>query len=187
VIREVDPRLIQPKFSVEDAMRAGETWGANCGPAALAVVAGMTLDEIRPYMGDFESKRHTNPTLMLACIRNLELPIGDWHLDNSGASLAWPKHGLARIQWEGPWTKPGVPIAARYRHTHWVASMAIEGEEQNIFDVNCMSVGGWVPLSEWAGSVVPWLLGQCEPKADGRWHITHCIEIERDPNEVLHA
>jgi hypothetical protein len=70
-------------------------------------------------------------------------------------------------------------MRARYRHTHWVASCTIEGEEQNIFDVNCMCIGGWVPLSEWADSLVPWLLKQCEPKASGRWHITHSVEVLR--------
>ena len=93
-------------------------------------------------------------------------------------TVPFPHEGLARIQWEGPWMTAGVPIVERYRHTHWVASMFVAGEEQNIFDVNCMCVGGWVPLSEWSGSVVPWLLKQYQPKADGHWHITHCIEVE---------
>ena len=70
-------------------------------------------------------------------------------------------------------------MRVRYRHTHWVGSCFIEGEEQSIFDVNCMCVGGWVPLSEWTDSLVPWLLKQCEPKADGRWHITHSVEVAR--------
>src|SRR5260370_36238579 len=52
----------------------------------------------------------------------------------------------------------------RYRHTHWVAAIshgsdwtAPGWEEPSIFDVNCLCVGGWVPLSEWSESVVPWL------------------------------
>jgi hypothetical protein len=55
----------------------------------------------------------------------------------------------------------------------------IEGEEPNVFDVNCMCVGGWVPLSEWRDSVVPWILKECEPKANGGWHLTHVLEITR--------
>ena len=70
-------------------------------------------------------------------------------------------------------------MRVRYRHTHWVASAAEPGSENNIFDINCMCVGGWVPLSEWSGHVVPWLLAQCEPKANGKWHLTHLIEISR--------
>jgi hypothetical protein len=47
-----------------------------------------------------------------------------------------------------------------------------------IFDVNAMSVGGWIAVSTWQNNLVPWLLKQCEPKANGNWHLTHCVEIE---------
>src|SRR5260370_10915501 len=74
----------------------------------------------------------------------------------------------------------------RYRHTHWVAAIshgsdwtAPGWEEPSIFDVNCLCVGGWVPLSEWSESVVPWLLKECEQKANGLWHLTHTLEVER--------
>ena len=73
----------------------------------------------------------------------------------------------------------GRPVdAARYRHTHWVGSFRTPGKDM-IFDVNCMCVGGWVPLSEWSELVVPWLLKQCVPKANGKWHITHVVEIAK--------
>lgn len=94
--------------------------------------------------------------------------------------------GLARVQWEGPWTAPGVPIAAAYRHTHWIGARDIKGDGPimfeppyavEIFDINCMCVGGWVPLSEWSGAVVPWLLKECQPKATGGWWLTHTVEI----------
>jgi hypothetical protein len=176
--------LVGPRFTLEDAIAAGDEWGANCGPAALAVVAGKPLTEIRPYMGDFESKGYTNPTLMFACLNALGI---HWNPRKPGRGIlafpdkldSWPDFGLVRVQWEGPWTAPGVPIRVRYRHTHWIACMRIEDEEPNIFDVNAMCVGGWIPLSEWRGSLVPWLLKQCEPKASGSWHLTHVLECER--------
>lgn len=179
---ELDPRLVAPKFNLDDAQRAGDTWGLNCGPAALALVAGKTPDEIRPLLGNFEAKRYMNPTLMFdsleRCGINWKRDIRQWSNGNQGV-IPWPKFGLVRVQWEGPWTAPGVPIRVRYRHTHWVASMAVEGEEQNIFDINCICVGGWVSLSEWSQSVVPWLLKQCVPKANGKWHLTHVIEVPK--------
>jgi len=178
-------RLVAPRFTLSDAERAGDEWGFNCGPAALAVVSGLTPDALRPHMGDFESKGYTNPTLMFECLNRLGLnwsprkAIGGTAWFNDGLH-PWPRFGLVRVQWEGPWTAPGVPILVRYRHTHWiVADSSIQSEEPNIFDVNCMSVGGWVPLSEWHDSVVPWLLKQCEPKANGGWHLTHVLEVER--------
>lgn len=170
--------LQSPRFTLEDANRANDEWGANCGPAALAVVCGMTLEEVRPHMGDFESKRYTNPLLMFDSLRRTQV---SWRQVRDPHSIyrTWPEHGLARVQWEGPWTAPGVPMRVRYRHTHWVAAMAVDGEERRIFDVNCMCVGGWVPLTEWVFKVVPWLLKEAEPKANGFWHLTHVIEVAR--------
>lgn len=173
-----------PRFSCDDAIAASKEWGFNCGPAALAVVANMTPAELRLHMGDFERKGHTNPSLMFECLNRLKLewraqkvlgPTG-WHSD--GLDL-WPNFGLVRVQWEGPWTALGVPIRVRYRHTHWIVAARLPCEEPSIFDINCLSVGGWVPLSEWRDLVVPWILRECEPKANGGWHLTHILEVQR--------
>ena len=154
-------------FTLTDAERANDEWGANCGPGALAAIMGLTLDEVRPHMGDFERKHYTNPTLMFDALTSV------------GARFR--TLGLARIQWEGPWTKPGVPIRARYRHTHWVGSRRATGGV-GIFDINCMNNGsGWVALEAWRDIAVPWILERCVPPADGKWHITHSIEIVELP------
>lgn len=167
------------RFSIDDANRAYDEWGANCGPGAIAAIIGKALDEIRPHLGDFETKGYTNPTLMWSALQSLGVK---FRIQNRSPSL--PVHGLARIQWEGPWTNPGVPIRARYRHTHWIAAVRDTRpedtpgwEEPLVFDINAMCVGGWIPFSQWNGSLVPWLLKQCEPKASGVWHITHSVEI----------
>lgn len=159
------------RFGVVDQERAYAEWGSNCGPGAIAAIAGLTLDELRPHLGDFEQKRYTNPTLMWAVLRRLGL---QWSLSRGGPT--WPVYGLARVQWEGPWTRPGVPMAARYRRTHWVGSR-FGDEGQQVFDINCICVGGWVSLEEWSGMVVPWLLREFGPKADGAWHLTHVVEV----------
>lgn len=168
-----------PRFDVNDAQSASDAWGCNCGPGAIAAVCGLTLSELRPHLGDFESKGYTNPTLMWDILRRLgvrwQCGIAQQSSENQGM-LAFPSYGLARVQWEGPWTNPGVPIRARYRHTHWVGSRRLSGQTE-IFDINCICVGGWVPEREWAEQVVPWLLSECEPKANGRWHITHSVEV----------
>jgi hypothetical protein len=164
------------RFSADDAGRAYDEWGANCGPGALAGVMGMTLAEVRPHMGDFERKRYTNPTLMFDCLARAG---ARWTFEKG--SRDWPRYGLARIQWEGPWTKPGVPPRVAYRHTHWVGSCVRSAANIGIFDINCMESGGWVSLSDWETLVVPWLLKETEPKADGRWHITHAIEVTQPP------
>lgn len=159
-----------PRFTLEDAQRAADEWGANCGPGALAAVLGLTLEEVRPHLGDFGRKHYTNPSLMLSALRSLG---ARW----TKAAAPWPRHGLVRVQWEGPWTKPGVPMRARYRHTHWIGAATADGDV-GVFDINCINNGtGWVALADWERIVVPWILKECEPKADGHWHPTHVLEI----------
>jgi len=175
------------RFSADEAQRAWSDWGANCGPGAIAAIAGLTLEELRPHLGDFERKKYTNPPLMWQVLTRLGLA---WRLVKPPQS--WPTYGLARVQWEGPWTAPGVPMRVRYRHTHWVGARDNHSDgpvrfeppyATEIFDINCICVGGWVPVSEWAGQVVPWLLRQIEPKADGRWHLTHVVEVGRSAGD----
>jgi hypothetical protein len=171
--RELDTRLIRPRFTLDGVISASLDWGVNCGPAALAVVAKKTLQELRPFLGDFERKRYTNPTMMFDSLRRLGI---NWR-QVKGPSLTWPQFGVVRVQWCGPWTAPGVPPRVAYRHTHWVAAQRLPGQLY-VFDVNAMSVGGWIPEPEWREHLVPWLLKECEPKANGYWFLTHVIEIE---------
>jgi hypothetical protein len=159
------------RFDLNDTQKAYEEWGFNCGPSALCAALGLTPSEIRPAMGDFESKHYTNPKLMRGVLKRMNVQYKD--IDD------WPSWGLVRIQWEGPWTQKGRPLAARQRHTHWVVSSQEPGRQRHIYDFNAMSVGGWTTYEEWASFLVPWLLKQCEPKSSGKWHTTHRFEIER--------
>jgi len=160
---------LKAAFDWNDADRAGREWSANCGPGAVAAVLDTTLEAIRPHLGDFEKKHYTNPSLMYQVLRSLGVR---WIT----SPTPWPANGLVRVQWEGPWTDEGQPWAARQRHTHWIASRDTE-EGLFIFDINCICVGGWVPIDEWTKEVVPWLLPQVEPKAYGTWHPTHKLHI----------
>jgi hypothetical protein len=183
-----DPRTIIPplRFAPDDATRAFDEWGCNCGPTALAAVLGLTLDEVRPCMGDFEAKHYTNPSLMLASLDRAILHQGvrrPWRsrsIADNVPKLDWPSFGLARIQWEGPWTEPGVPLRVRYRHTHWVGACAANPANVGVFDVNALSdicPHGWTGLDAWEAILVPHIIKTCVPRANGRWHITHTIEI----------
>lgn len=179
------------RFTLADAQAAGDSWGYNCGPAALCAVLGKTPDEIRPHLLDFESKGYTNPTLMAHILRDLGVKFRRKYecqapFDGRPMMRAWPRFGLVRIQWGGPWTNQGVPMAARYRHTHWIAHRLRDRKRspylppiREAFDVNALCVGGWLPFTEWANELVPWLLKQVEPKGNGEWWPTHCWEIEQ--------
>ena len=162
------------RFTLDDAQHAADAWGCNCGPGAFAAVLGLTLDEARQHLRGFDAKGYTNPTMMRDGLRSAGVAF-------EKVDTVWPFGvGLVRVQWEGPWTEPHVPIRARYRHTHWIGARQC-GENiwnQEIFDINCMCVGGWVLLREWVDSVVPWLMKECEPKSYiGRWHQTHVLRL----------
>lgn len=177
------------RMTADMAEKANSEWGFNCGPGALCAVLDKTPDEIRPHLGDFEQKRYTNPTLMKSMLNNLGVPFRSTHQSEAGDGMPvlWPElpqFGLVRIQWAGPWTKPGVPIAARYRHTHWVACWktirrdAPNGRHCEIFDINAMQYGGWLPYAEWKAELVPWLLTNSVARASGEWWPTHCWEVK---------
>jgi hypothetical protein len=175
-------RAIQ--FSERAADNACEEWGFNCGPGAVCGLLGLRPEDVRASFGaEFEAKGYTNPTLMCASLRVLSVQFAVHITPNQNAPFAdqigayeWPRFGLARVQWDGPWVGPGIPIAARYRKTHWVASVRSDSKHL-IFDVNIVRFGGWCPVENWSADVVPWLLKEAEPKANGRWWVTHSIEV----------
>lgn len=161
------------RFTEADAERAFQEWGCNCGPGALAAIMNMTLDEVRPHIPGFASKRYTSPTMMYAALHNIGRPWIDVQRDE-----LWPSHGLVRIQFEGPWMKPGVPIPARYRYTHWIGAQILVGQV-GVFDINCINNGnGWVSLEDWTSDIAPHLASAFK-RATGEWYITHSIEVRR--------
>lgn len=175
-------RLPHPLHITRDsALTASEQWGANCGPGALCALTGLDHDGLRPFMrfAGFEGKGYTNPTMMQMVLDNLYIP---WRLTYRGdAPLAcpndvFPRWGLVRVQWVGPWTDPGRPMRARYRHTHWVASY-IENCALWVFDINAIHGNrDWICYRDWADFLVPWLMSEVCPKATGWWP-THAYEI----------
>ena len=166
-------------FTPDEANAASDEWGFNCGPGALCCVLGMSPARLRPFLGDFESKGYTNPTLMFETLRRLGVKYQAEARNSIGTGSspgeAFPAFGLARVQWGGPWTKPGVPMRARYRQTHWVASWRGRGIIKHaIFDVNACY---WTDFESWKNILVPHILKECVPRNDGTWWITHSITI----------
>jgi hypothetical protein len=160
----------KPPFTEADAEKAYDDWGANCGPAALAAILHVGLEVVRLHLRGFDAKRYTTPTMMFEALVSLGPEF------QRRSTPTWPRYGLARIQWEGPWCGPGVPPAARYRYTHWVGAAQRNGG-QGVFDVNCLNNGtGWVALDEWERVIVPHLAAS-HKRATGGWHITHAIEV----------
>lgn len=169
---------MKPRFTPEEVNRAYDEWGCNCGPSALAAITGLTLDEVRPHIKGFDEKHYTNPTMMREAVGSiLKRPV-KWSHSRYGF-ISWPMYGLVRIQWEGPWTAPGVPMKARYRYTHWIGVESYDLTDVGIFDINAMANGtGWCFQKDWSGVIVPFILSHV-PRSNGKWHITHAIEVER--------
>jgi hypothetical protein len=174
------------RFTFDEASSA---WGGkfNCGPGAICAVLDLTPEELHPKMGDFDTKGYTNPTLMFDILDRCGAAYRRTYRGDQPCEFPKIRKGLVRIQFAGPWTKPGVPMRVRYRQTHWVAARekgfqrgtdsAFISRETEIFDINAMCVGGWTPFTEWANKLIPWLIRELYPKADGHWWPTHAIEI----------
>ena len=108
-----------------DVEEAAATWGANCGPIALAAGLRRTLAQVRPLLGT-SFKGYMNARDMLDAVKNAGR-LGRLVEVEQG----WQGTGFVRIQWEGPWLREGVPIGAALAHTHWV--FALDGR---VFDCN---------------------------------------------------
>src|SRR5262249_11571873 len=150
------PNISPPslRFSFQDAVNADRDWGMNCGPGALAGVTGRMLDEVRKALPEFGrgrgQKHYTNAEMMRGALENLGVVFKI--TETQGPDL--PEYGLARVQWEGPWTEPGQPWEARQRHTHWIGFDAWAVE---IFDINAIWLkkgrDGWLWADDWESEI----------------------------------
>lgn len=176
-------------FTSADVDRANADWLCTCGPAALAAICGLTLDEAKPlFMPAFPG--YTTPTRMLAALRRSGRKWSSAGVPRE-SKTTWPLYGIARIQWHGPWTTRGADARWAYTHTHWVGVSQGEGSRGqhlvDVWDVNCVGEcpavnlldnDGWIPLQFWDADIVPMLTKDIK-RASGGWSITHAIEVER--------
>lgn len=167
-----------PRFDVDAAQSAADSWGFNCGPGALCAVLGKTPDEIRPFLAGvgFERKRYMSPTMMQHALYMLRVSIRV----HPRGSVPRGGVGLIRVQWDGPWMQRKDDNAWReqYRHTHWIAWDVATNTP--VFDINAICAGGWMSYDEWANQLVPWLLSESGLRAKGatgRFAFTHIWEV----------
>jgi len=171
------------RFTLDEAQAAADAWRFNCGPAALAALLQKTPAEVRLLVApDFEPRGYTNPTMMANALRRAGVPFRRLYESACSPSparpAAWPTFGLVRVQFDGPWCGGGVPFAARYRHTHWVAVHEAAPPARQVFDVNAICDGGWCSWEEWSTQLLPWLIRESTPRANGRWWPTHAWQLE---------
>lgn len=170
----ITPRRVEPydySFNEAELHAASESWGCNCGPAALAAILGVKLDVARVAIPNFEERRYTTPTMMQKALEALNVPfIKLEKLPPPESGLL--NYGLVRVQWEGPWLNPGVPAIYAYRYTHWIA--AIQGKNGRfVFDVN----SGWESFRMWEASTAREIAALYK-KATGKFRFTHRWNLE---------
>lgn len=160
------------RFTEEQSEEANDTWGANCGPHSLAAILGKTLDEARVLLAPkFDEKFRergygfTNPTMM----GNALARAGQTFKLTKNLRTDELCEGVNRIQWEGPWLKPGVPPIVAYGHTHWVACR--EGlvfcTAAPVYDFGGSQ--GWLTLEQWRCLISV----LCHREKFAGWHVTH--------------
>lgn len=143
-----------------DLPEAIEGWGANCGPAAIAALLGLTLAAVRPHLAGFENRGYMNPTHVKVSLRALG------HEPRLTPALdRWPVTGLAFVQWGGPWRV----VAEAYRHTHWIAV-----KDDWVYDVNGNQ---WAPRWWWEKEIAP-LLARLRPERNGTWYVRTGYSVE---------
>ena len=165
------------KFDHDDAQRASDEWGCNCGPSALAAILGRRLDEVREACEavQFTERGYMSPTMMRMAIAKLGAKIVfarvkpglQWESGNTFA-----KHGLVRIQWGGPWIIDGKAARWASCQTHWIATCWSDNE-LSVFDIN----GGLMHYDHWLAEVVPAIIKSIK-RADGKWYAANSWEIE---------
>lgn len=157
-------------FTEADSDAANGEWQANCGPHSLAAALALDLPTARTLMPEFESKGYTNPTMMKAALDRA----GINYVVTKGLKTLDLCEGISRVQWEGPWLKPGVPVGAAYYHTHWIASAC----DQVL--CTCTAID-WFPAVAWRKHLETVCAGI--PRCTG-WHITHHYAFEVLAKEV---
>lgn len=157
-------------FTEEESERANDTWGANCGPHAVAAALNLTLDQVRPFFAPkFEEKFQergygfTNPTMMGNALAFARVP---YRLEKN-LRIEELREGICRIQWEGPWLRAGVPPIVAYGHTHWVAATATH--------VFCTAVPWWQFDGDWLEHATwrRFIAQVCQMEKFTGWHVTH--------------
>lgn len=179
-------RSFGAKFVLADVDEAHDEWGANCGPTALAAALGKALvedvhDLVRAPAprgdGPAEFRGFMAPRDMLGALAKAGVPYETAPIIRR--RTPWPRHGLVRIQWEGPWIGENIDPRAAYQYTHWIAArqpareetaaLNLSNRDMLVFDGN---LNLWIPLELWTTwSELLW------PKRTTGWHVASCINL----------
>lgn len=164
---------------------------ASCGPVALAALLGRPLSDIRhAFPAQREGRTWTNSAQMRRALAALNIAWRHTAQGSTSVERAWPRRGIALIQFDGPWTSLPFSHPAQLHRTHWIACASRSdriGDEQyaadTVFDVNAVgdeslvAFGYWQSRIDWERVMAPWLAKNYGKKATGLWWVREGIEI----------
>lgn len=148
-------------FIPPDLDAENDRWGANCGPGALAAVLGKPIAAVRPAFPWFPASTWTNQRRMEQALHAMG---ARWRADRAVDALGVGEAGVALVQFEGPWTAPGVDPRRAPPHTHWIGVARVPFVERGLpvsepmlfaYDVNDAP---WFPMEAWERFTLPKLL-----------------------------
>jgi hypothetical protein len=165
-------------YTPPDVEEAIDTWNASCGPAALGAILRRPLSSVAELIPEFRQRGYMNPSQMLAALARACCAVPK---TMRGEGKPWPSYGLGFIQWHGPWLNPAIPIAAAYRHTHWIGIAETVEYGRMIYDINALDTnnqcGAWVPVNWWSTTIIPEITATI-PRATGDWHVRWSCEVQ---------
>lgn len=149
-------------FTREQSLVAHQTWGANCGPHAIATACNVPLERLEQTLHPFPG--WMGPSQMEKAL----LKVGRKYIRSTNLYTKNIQPGISRIQFHGPWLKPNRPPAEAYKHTHWVTCR--KGHVHDTIFEDALAT--WIPISEWRERME--LFAE---KEYAGWHITHWYRI----------
>jgi hypothetical protein len=153
-----------PHYVPSDVAIAKHVFGANCGPISAAAAISEDVCDIMKWFPQFDEpdRRFTNLTSMKRALSCMEI-------EHRVLRREFPRHGVALIQWLGPWTSKDFFSRWSLQHSHWIA---VSG--RFVFDYIDET---WRTLADWEHYVAPHYIDQL-PQAAG-WEIKFGVEIGR--------
>lgn len=152
-----------PEFVPWDIEVARINFKANCGPSSFAAITKNQVCRVMQYFPHFKDRQSTNLTQMGYALRAAGY-------QTETKKQMFPKHGVALIQFLGPWTDKHFFSRWSLIHTHWIA---IDGEW--VFD---HTERNWMATKDWAYNVAPAFIAETS-RATG-WAVKFGIEVSQE-------
>jgi hypothetical protein len=143
---------------------ASDAWGCNCGPCSIGAALGFDLVRVATAVPDFRG--YMNPTQMSVALIRLNLALSVV----KNLKTTKPCQGINRVQWVGSWLDDGVPPAAAYAHTHWIAHY------ENWVLCTATDPLHWHPFEEWERHLA---------ETNRAWYFTHHYVFPGSPLRAL--